>query len=152
MATHSSILAWRISWTEVEPGHQIRWALVETGVLNKVALANALHLATVVPGESVQVGSKLWSSQLMLTELWPFFFWGLHHPCNLSLGPSFPYGAWRSCRHWEAPSWAGLPGWQPPTPKSTAAALSSRPCLSLREELWSKEQRMWECGRRQLGF
>lgn len=73
----------------LDSGHQIRGALIETGVLNKVALASTLHFDTAVPGESVQVENKLRASQLMLTEQWAFFFWGLNCPCNLSSGPSF---------------------------------------------------------------
>ena len=40
----------------LDPGPQVGRALIETGVLNEVALAGRLHLAAVVPVESVQVG------------------------------------------------------------------------------------------------
>ena len=40
----------------LDPGPQVGRALIETGVLNEVALAGRLHLAAVLPVEFVQVG------------------------------------------------------------------------------------------------
>lgn len=51
--------AWGGHSNLLDPGPQVRGALVQAGVLDEVALAGVLHLATVVPVESIQVGNIL---------------------------------------------------------------------------------------------
>lgn len=43
----------------LDPGPQVRGALIQAGVLDEVALAGRCHMSAVVPVESVQVGDIL---------------------------------------------------------------------------------------------
>ena len=62
MATHSSILAWRIPWTE-EPGGLWSWNCEELDIIERLILSlSHIHADSEMEGECVQKKKKILST------------------------------------------------------------------------------------------